>query len=121
MPAEITEELRRRGPAPQETDNLEAALPACDVLYVTRIQRERFADPGEYERLRGSYVVDRALIEHTNPNITVMHPLPRVDEIATDVDTLPGAAYFRQAANGVWVRMALLALVMGKQIQELWR
>jgi aspartate carbamoyltransferase catalytic subunit len=121
MPAEITEELRQRGPAVRETDNLEATIPACDVLYVTRIQRERFADPEEYERLRGSYVVDRTLIERTNPDITVMHPLPRVDEIATDVDALSGAAYFRQAANGVWVRMALLALVMGKQIQELWR
>ena len=65
--------------------------------------------------------MDQALIERTNPDITVMHPLPRVDEIATDVDALPGAAYFRQAANGVWVRMALLTLVMDRQIQELWR
>jgi len=121
MPAEITGELRQRGLAPQETADLEAAMPACDVLYVTRIQRERFADPAEYERLRGSYVVNRALIERTNPDITVMHPLPRVDEIATDVDALPGAAYFRQAANGVWVRMALLTLVMDKQLQEIWR
>jgi aspartate carbamoyltransferase catalytic subunit len=116
MPASIAGELRQRGLTPRETGDLAAAMPACDVLYVTRIQRERFADPAEYERLRGSYAVDRALIERTNPDLTVMHPLPRVDEIATDVDGLPGAAYFRQAANGVWVRMALLVLVLGKQL-----
>lgn len=113
LPDAITGELRQQGLTLHETDDLAAALPACDVLYVTRIQRERFADPAEYEQLRGSYVVDRALIERTNPDVTIMHPLPRVDEIATDVDDLPGAAYFRQAANGVWTRMAILALVGG--------
>jgi aspartate carbamoyltransferase len=113
MPAEIIAELRGHGLAVAQTEDLAAAMAASDVLYVTRIQRERFADPAEYERLKGSYVVDRALIERTNPNITVMHPLPRVDEIATDVDALPNAAYFRQADNGVWVRMGLLSLVVG--------
>lgn len=113
MPAEIVTELRQKGLSVAETEDLAAAMAASDVLYVTRVQRERFADPAEYERLKGSYVVDRALIAHTNPDITVMHPLPRVDEIATDVDTLPNAAYFRQAENGVWVRMGLLALVIG--------
>lgn len=112
LPDAITGELRQQGLTLHETDDLAAALPACDVLYVTRIQRERFADPAEYEQLRGSYVVDRALIERTNPDVTIMHPLPRVDEIATDVDDLPGAAYFRQAANGVWVRMAVLVSVL---------
>jgi len=105
--------LRRHGLAVAETEDLAAAMTASDVLYVTRIQRERFADPAEYERLKGSYVVDRALIERTNPDITVMHPLPRVDEISTDVDALPNAAYFRQADNGVWVRMGLLCLLVG--------
>ncbi len=113
MPGEIVAELRQAGLAVEETEDLAAAMAASDVLYVTRIQRERFADPAEYERLKGSYVVDRALIERTNPDITVMHPLPRVDEIATDVDALPNAAYFRQAENGVWVRMGLLGLVVG--------
>ena len=112
LPDAITGELRQQGLTLHETDDLAAALPACDVLYVTRIQRERFADPAEYEQLRGSYVVDRALIERTNPDVTIMHPLPRVDEIATDVDDLPGAAYFRQAASGVWVRMAVLVSVL---------
>ncbi|MDY6874642.1 MAG: aspartate carbamoyltransferase [Chloroflexota bacterium] len=116
LPVEISGELQQQGLTLHKTDDLVAALPACDVLYVTRIQRERFTDPAEYEQLRGSYVVDRALIERTNPDVTIMHPLPRVDEIATDVDDLPGAAYFRQAANGVWARMSLLALVLGQQL-----
>ena len=113
MPAGIVAELRQKELAVHETGDLAAAMAASDVVYVTRIQRERFADPAEYERMKGSYVVNRTLIERTNPSITVMHPLPRVDEIATDVDALPNAAYFRQADNGVWVRMALLSLVVG--------
>jgi aspartate carbamoyltransferase catalytic subunit len=95
-----------------ETEDLEGTMKACDVLYVTRIQRERFEDPAEYEKVKGTYVIDRKLVERTNPGMTIMHPLPRVNEIAIDVDELPGAAYFRQADNGVYVRMALLALVL---------
>jgi aspartate carbamoyltransferase catalytic subunit len=81
---------------------------------MTRIQKERFDDPAEYERLKGSYVLSREMVERVNPDVTIMHPLPRVNEITTDVDVLPGAAYFRQARNGVPVRMALLALVLGE-------
>jgi aspartate carbamoyltransferase catalytic subunit len=95
------------------SSDLAAAMRQSDVVYMTRIQRERFEDPAEYERLRGSYVVDVAMIRQANPGITIMHPLPRVDEIASEVDAYEGAAYFRQAANGVPVRMALLALVTG--------
>ena len=113
MPEDITAALRARGVEIEETDDLLRAAQTCDVLYVTRIQRERFEDADEYIRLKGSYVVDRALVGRAKPGITIMHPLPRVDEIATDVDALPNAAYFRQVANGVAVRMALLALVLG--------
>jgi len=81
---------------------------------MTRIQRERFDDPAEYERLKGAYVLTRSLLDEAKEGITIMHPLPRVNEIATDVDAYEGAAYFRQAANGVPVRMALLALVTGR-------
>ena len=81
---------------------------------MTRIQKERFADPAEYERLKGSYVLTRELVQRVNPSVTLLHPLPRVDEIATDVDDLSGAAYFRQVRNGVFTRMALIALVMGQ-------
>ncbi len=114
MPYEITGDLRAGGVVIEETADLEEALAEADVVYMTRIQRERFADPAEYERLSGSYVLTRELIERVNPDVTILHPLPRVDEIATDVDGLPGAAYFRQVRNGVYVRMALMALVMGK-------
>jgi aspartate carbamoyltransferase len=115
MPAEITQDLRRRGADITETADLAAAMRESDVVYVTRIQRERFADPAEYERLKGSYVVDMAMVRQAKPGITIMHPLPRVDEITTDVDAYEGAAYFRQVANGVPIRMALLALVTGRE------
>ncbi|MGQ9458707.1 MAG: aspartate carbamoyltransferase [Anaerolineae bacterium] len=115
MPAEITEDLRRRGAHITETTDLAAAMRESDVVYVTRIQRERFADPAEYERLKGSYVVDMAMVRQAKPGITILHPLPRVDEITPDVDAYEGAAYFRQVANGVPIRMALLALVAGRE------
>lgn len=114
MPAGITASLRERGTLVEETTELEPALAEADVFYMTRIQKERFADPAEYEALSGSYVLTHEIIERVNPGVTVLHPLPRVDEIATDVDSLPGAAYFRQAKNGVCIRMALIALVLGK-------
>jgi aspartate carbamoyltransferase len=114
MPAGITARLRELGVRVEETPDLEAALAEATVFYMTRIQKERFADPSEYERLKGSYVLTRELVERVNPGVTIMHPLPRVDEITADVDALPGAAYFRQAKNGVYTRMALIALVMGK-------
>jgi aspartate carbamoyltransferase catalytic subunit len=113
MPVEVVERLRARGFSVEETDSLEDALGRADALYMTRIQKERFADPAEYEQLKDAYVLDRAMIERLRPDVTVLHPLPRINEIATDVDALPNAAYFRQAQNGVFVRMALLAMVLG--------
>jgi aspartate carbamoyltransferase len=101
----------------QETyQDLKIALADADVLYVTRIQRERFCDDAEYQRVSGCYVVDEALMQHVAPpNMIVLHPLPRVDEIDTAVDSDPRAAYFRQMENGMFVRMALLALTLGKR------
>ena len=113
MPPEIVARLREQGVEVEETADLEGALAQADVLYMTRIQKERFDDPAEYERLKGSYVLTREMVERLRPDVTVLHPLPRVNEIATDVDPLPNAAYFRQVRNGVYVRMALIALVMG--------
>ena len=110
MPGEIVERLRAKGIPVRETELLTDALPTCDVLYMTRIQRERFDDPTAYERLKDAYVLTRDLLAAAKESITIMHPLPRVNEIATDVDGHPGAAYFRQAANGVPIRMALLAM-----------
>jgi len=83
-------------------------------VYIFRIQKERFEDPEEYERVKGGYQLDRAMLEAAGREITVMHPMPRVDELSTDVDDMPGACYFRQSFNGVMLRMALLAWVLGK-------
>ena len=79
------------------------------MVYQTRIQHERFSSEQDYEAARGRYVIDGAAMVRLNPHAIVMHPLPRVDEIAASVDRDPRAAYFRQARNGVWVRMAILA------------
>ena len=114
MPPEITARLRKHGIEIEETTDLEMAMKEADILYMTRIQRERFENPAEYERLKNSYVLTREMVERINPGLTILHPLPRVNEITTDVDALPGAAYFRQARNGVYVRMALIALVTGR-------
>jgi len=114
MPEEITADLRSRGAEIEETDDLREALAVSDIAYVTRIQRERFENPEDYEKVKGVYVINREVINRAKKGITVLHPLPRVDEISTDVDDYEGAAYFRQAHNGLYVRMALLSLVSGR-------
>ena len=92
-----------------EVTGLEAVIPQLDVLYMTRIQKERFVDPLEYERNKGVYILTRRKLERAKENMLVMHPLPRVDEIAVDVDDDPRAVYFQQARYGMFARMALLA------------
>ena len=114
MPAEITADLRSRGAEIEETEDMEKALSVSDIVYVTRVQRERFENPEDYEKVKGLYVINRAIIDQAKKGITILHPLPRVDEISTDVDDYEGAAYFRQAHNGLYVRMALLSLVTGR-------
>lgn len=114
MPAEITAELRSLGAEIEETEDVEKALSISDIVYVTRVQRERFKNPEDYENVKSIYVVNREIINRAKKGITILHPLPRVDEISTDVDDYEGAAYFRQAHNGLYVRMALLALVTGR-------
>ena len=110
----LPEELRRSaGDALVETADLDGALPGLDLLYMTRIQQERFTDPAEYQRLRGSYVLTREKLSAAKPEMPVLHPLPRVDEIDPDVDADPRAAYFEQAQNGVFVRMALILTLLG--------
>jgi aspartate carbamoyltransferase catalytic subunit len=109
---DILEYLGRHGVAYEETDDLRAAATRCDVLYQTRIQKERFASPEEYARLKDCYRVDAELVAVMKTGAIVMHPLPRVGEIAEEVDALPQAAYFRQAENGLYARMALLEWVL---------
>jgi carbamoyl-phosphate synthase/aspartate carbamoyltransferase/dihydroorotase len=100
--------------AQREFNNLEDALPETDVLYVTRVQKERFANEEEYESVRGSYVITPDLMKIAKQDMIVMHPLPRVGEISMEFDNDPRAAYFRQMEYGLYVRMALLAMVLGK-------
>lgn len=103
-------ELRRVA----ETDEIREVMPELDVLYVTRIQKERFPDPTEYERVKGSYVVDAKLLSYARSSLGVMHPLPRVDELSPEVDRLSNAWYFEQARNGLPLRKSLLYLVLGE-------
>jgi aspartate carbamoyltransferase len=114
MPPEIIAELDEKGIPQQEYQSLEAALPESDVLYVTRVQKERFDDPQAYEKVKGAYVITPETMEQAKENMIVMHPLPRVGEISMDLDDDPRAAYFRQMEYGMYVRMALLAMVLGK-------
>lgn len=115
MPVDITRALQSDGIEVIETTNLEEAAVKSDVLYMTRVQKERFTDSNEYERLKGVYAVNNEFLGKAKHGITIMHPLPRLDEIAREVDEYEGAAYFRQAANGIPIRMAIIALVTGNE------
>lgn len=114
MPQDITDHLKKNKIQYRETESLDQGLKESQVIYMTRIQQERFETPEEYKKYKGVYVLTAGQIENYDRKKTIMHPLPRVDEVARDVDNLPGAAYFRQVQNGVAVRMALLAMVLGK-------
>jgi len=114
MPAEIMEEIREKGIEQKEYDNLEEVIGSSDVLYVTRVQKERFEDPAVYESVRNAFIIDPAMMTKAKDEMIVMHPLPRVGEITMEVDSDPRAAYFRQMEYGLYTRMALLAMVLGK-------
>lgn len=96
-----------------EKTSLEKIVPLVDVLYVTRIQKERFPDPVEYAKVKGSYKIDLETLSKAKEDLIILHPLPRVDEIAAEVDNTSHARYFQQVWNGIVVRMALLALILG--------
>lgn len=114
LPDEIKEELREAGRPVDETDTVEDVIANADVIYVTRVQKERFADLHLYEAVKDYYEITPALMTRAKPKMALMHPLPRVGEIHYDVDDDPRAAYFRQMENGMYIRMALLAAVLGK-------
>jgi len=115
MPKEVINECKDFGVEPVSTTNLEKAIKDADVLYATRIQKERFPDAEEYNRVVGSYKVDLVLLEQAKKDLIVMHPLPRVVEIDPKVDATKHAKYFTQAFNGIPVRMALLSLILGEK------
>ena len=116
MPADIVENLRAHGYDPKMTSDLNSVIKDADVLYVTRIQKERFPDPAEYRKVAGTYRIGNAALLDSKSDIIVMHPLPRVDEISTEIDDTPNAKYFEQAFNGIPIRMALLCAVLGGEI-----
>ena len=101
-----------------ETTQLEQSLRNLDLLYMTRIQRERFTDAEEYERLKDTYILDKEKMEHAKEDMLVLHPLPRVNEISTDVDDDERAVYFKQATYGMYVRMALIIKLLGIDIND---
>lgn len=114
MPEDVLDVVRSKGHAFRVTDSVQDAIGEADVLYVTRVQKERFTDLAQYDRVRDQYVVDEELMAKAKAKMIVMHPLPRVNEISYAVDDDPRAAYFRQMRNGMYIRMALLAAVLGK-------
>lgn len=114
MPREVMDEVAEKGIPQTEYSTLEKVLPETDVLYVTRVQKERFENADDYEKVKSAYVIDPGIMKAAKRDMIVMHPLPRVIEISMDFDDDPRAAYFRQMEYGLYVRMALLAMVLGK-------
>jgi len=112
MRREVLQTIKGRISVTEKT-SLEKIVPVVDVLYMTRIQEERFPDPAEYAKVKGSYRIDLETLSDAKKNLIIMHPLPRVDEIAPEVDNTQFARYFQQVRNGIVVRMALLALILG--------
>ena len=113
LPSYIKEQLNKAGVDWREVSSLEEALPELDVLYMTRVQKERFFNEEDYIRLKDSFILNRAMLSTAKDDMIVMHPLPRVNEIAIDVDDDPRATYFYQALMGKYIRMALILFLLG--------
>ncbi len=112
MRREVSDAIKKKIEIVEKT-GIEEVLPETDVLYVTRIQEERFPDPAEYAKVRGTYKIGVDMLKDAKEDMILMHPLPRVDEIDDEVDDTPHARYFQQVWNGIVMRMALLALILG--------
>lgn len=114
IPQDLKDLVSKFGISQYETSDLASVIPTTDVLYVTRIQKERFASEAAYNLVKDSYTITNLVLKAAKQNMIVMHPLPRINEIDPEVDFDPRAAYFRQMRYGLYVRMALLALVVGR-------
>jgi aspartate carbamoyltransferase len=114
IPKDVFNYVAKKGVEQTEHGSLDKVLETTDILYVTRIQRERFESLEEYNKVKGSYVITPTTLIKAKPNVRILHPLPRVDEISTDLDSDPRAAYFRQMENGLYIRMAILSTILGK-------
>jgi aspartate carbamoyltransferase len=116
LPPKLKAFLAKKRVPFSEIHDLGKGVKGCDVVYMTRVQQERFADPKQYERVKDRFVLTRRLVDRKcKKSVTILHPLPRVNEITLDVDSHPGAAYFRQSDRGVELRMALFLLILGKE------
>lgn len=113
MPKEYLDDLTKRGIEYKEYNEINEAIKEVDILYVTRVQKERFSDPMEYEKVKNSYILKNSMLKDTKANMRILHPLPRVNEISTDVDDNEKAYYFTQALNGVYTRMAIISKILG--------
>ena len=113
MPSTVIQFIKDAGLEYHEYTSLEEVIPHSDIIYMTRVQRERFPDPLEYEKVKNAYILRNEMLENSKPNCRILHPLPRVNEIHTDVDANPKAYYFQQAQNGLFVRQALIAAILG--------
>jgi aspartate carbamoyltransferase catalytic subunit len=112
MPEHLIAEARSAGIDVRNVEHLQDAINQCDVLYMTRLQEERFPDPLEFDHIKASYRITARMLKDARPHLRILHPLPRVNEIATDVDATPHAHYFAQAGNGIVVRQAILAMTL---------
>ena len=113
LPSSVKMHIKDANLKYEQYTKLEDVIPFSDIIYMTRIQRERFSDPLEYEKVKDSYILDAVMLKGCKETMRILHPLPRVNEIATDVDKTPYAYYFQQARNGVYVRQALMAAILG--------
>ena len=118
MPEEYKLFLREKGISYTETSRIEDAIKEADIVYMTRVQRERFSDPMEYERVKHVYVLKNSMLKDTKENMRILHPLPRVNEIAYDVDDNPKAYYIQQARNGLFARQAIICEVLGISVED---
>ena len=115
MPQYILDELDELGIKYTQTDNLDEIVNDLDILYVTRIQKERFTDPADFEKVKSSYIVTPKILQNVKKNFKILHPLPRVNEISVGVDTMDCAYYFQQAKNGIYMRQAIITKLMEEQ------
>jgi aspartate carbamoyltransferase catalytic subunit len=113
LPSSVKMHIKEKNLEYHQTTSIEEVIPNVDILYMTRIQKERFSDPMEYEKIKNSYILKNDMLQKTKSNLKIMHPLPRVNEISEDVDDNKRAYYFQQALNGVYVRQALLTTILG--------
>lgn len=113
LPSSVKMSIKNAGLKYYQYTEIKDIIPTADIIYMTRVQRERFPDPLEYERVKDSCILTANMLEGCKPTMRILHPLPRVNEIATDVDQTPYAYYFQQAQNGVYVRQALMSAILG--------